>query len=1106
MAIKFPELEQIMLKSGFSKKLTADALEWLDISKERDMELFEKLTMQVNKPEEMIASAYRSAFRNDVIPHNSEELYRRIILMSYKLMDVNACWMLIPLNSQISDMDESAFCKLITDSFMEVYGDEAEARSLALRYAMYTSQFRIGHPDLPTESASYLKAAELTSDNIYTIKLMLCANALEYMSLSDESQNAVSMIKEIMNGDIKENDIYLLTALSSASFFDEELKEHFNKYVAEKANDIYDTISKYMKNRERTLDAFFSAEGTLTRDVLINMLRMRRHSEIPIRSAAKMQTEIFKSYMLDRSDLKDMVLMNNALKAVKPDESLNDDEIKKISREKTAEAVISDYKEKDKIKAYINGDISFDEVWPIVKSTKLGYHSYAECHYIGCLGEDDFITRCIAVLGGSVGRYSDHLKKIAGFDRDHIMGIVEKLLAVGVKIVYVLDIFSNIIEQFILYDGDREDFISSFASHVDDIAAVDITKCNASAKSIALSFFKNDENKYHKQIMSLAGDSSKAISEEVAEIVIKHPEWKNDVVKLLGSKRSSSRDSALTIIERQGTKVYIPELKKALSVEKTDKLKARIGSMLAVVSDEDSTVEKISAEEIVKEMTKGKKASKLDWLFKEPLFPVHKKDGTEADVNYIKALMLCFANSVGLKDPNADIIVAELVKKDVCRLANEVLIRWLNTPPEVKPQLLQDLEGTGYELPDSLFAQAKYKWVLYFASVYGGAEAMSVFDQLMDVWPLWQKGALAKEIPHAITLNGSSEYVMKVEYMSRKHRFNSIRKASADALLCASEKLGISKEEFADLLVPDLGFDENMCRTFDYESRRFKVYISPNLEPEIYCDGKKLKTMPKPAAGDNKQIADAAYKEFTAMKKMMKTVVAAQMVRLEDTMRTARTWTSQNWKKLFVVNPIMHRFAIGLIWGIYKDDKLEKSFRYLDDGSFTTVDDEEFIIPEDVKIGLVHPVELSDDELSAWKQQLKDYEIVQPFIQLRRSVYKPTEEEKNKDCIESFKGRVIKSKELASAMEKIGWRKGTVIDGPTICDFIREDIFARNNGIRATLEHSGIGVDVYRDEDADVTIEDLYFCKLPSCDRIKVNELSDRYFSEIIYQLNRVFP
>ena len=1110
LAIQFPNLEKSMLDSGFDKQTAETALAWLDSSKERDLALLQKLTIQKIKNEPKIIQDFDTAFKKDVVSHGSDELYRRVILMCYQLLDADASDLIRLLFLEIPGMKIESFTKLIDDAMQEVWGNEAQTRALALHYGVLSHRKGFHNANLPTEPVPYLEAAELTSDKCPFIKLMLCANALEYMplpegeTLSEEAQRAVSIIRHLMQSNIEKDHIHLLTALAPASCFDAQLKSHFMQYAAKKAIGICNHISLFLKSPERALDALFAVDGTFTQDILFEILRRRDCQELILQSAANMQTELFKAMMLQQH-VDEMAKMYNALKAVKPDEVMDDEDFRDLAMERTAGTVAAFYPEQDKIKAFLHGDIAFDEVYPIVKSTKLDYHSPAQSNYIEHFGEDDFITRCIVVLGGSVGTYSYHLDEIAGFGRHYITDIADRMLGVGLTIMQALDICGNMMDQYSPIPSDQERYIDSFSGHTDEIAAADITKCNATAKIIALTLFKNDENKYRPHILALAGDSAKAVSESIAEIAVRHPEWSDDIQNLLQSKKSSARDLALTIIERQGAKAYIPALKDALSAEKTDKLKARIGSMLAVVSGEDNTGETASAGDIVKEMTKGKKAARLDWLFQKPFTPVHKTDGTEADESWLKALMLCFANSVGLKDPSADVIAAALVPEDVCRLANEALERWLTTPPEVKSEWVEFFQRDGFAYANTLNAQAKYKWVLYFASVYGGKQAMDLLDELMAHWPLMQKGGLAKEIPHAILLNGSSEYIMKVEKMSRKHRFNSIRKASADALLCASEKLGISKEEFADLMVPDLDFDEQMCRIFDYGSRQFKVYISPKLEPEIYCDDKKLKSMPKPAAGDDKSKADAAYKEFTAMKKLMKTVVTAQRVRLENTMRTGRTWTSQNWNKLFVANPIMHRFAIGLIWGIYQDDKLETSFRYLDDGSFTTANDEAFTLPEHAQIGLVHPVELSDEALAAWKQQLKDYEILQPFVQLDRNVFKPTDEEQSGDCIERFKGQTIKSTELAGAMNKIGWSKGTAGDGAMIDDFLREDIFTRNSGIRAVLTHSGMSVEVFRSAEVDVTIDKLYFYRLPAGERMTVKELRDRYFSEILYQLSMVF-
>lgn len=1101
MSMNFPKLESAMIKSGFSKEITDTALEWLDIDKERDMALFERLPFQLKMLREIDLFDLKDALDQDVLPRNSEELIKRYLLMSYKLLDSNACYMMVALHINDHDLAQ----KLRKNAFTEVYGDEAQARLFSVEYA---NCIRVDSIESLKDTGVTLRAAELISDKLLKSKLLLCANALSFMSvpengkLTDEAKRAVDMIKDIMQSGIVGDDVYLLTALAAAAHFDKELRKPFEKYAAEKAKEISSTIDRYITIKAPAAETLFSVDGVLSEDMLdhINGFMSRGHSQMD--AARKMQPAFFEERYRTKNQLRYIARVKEDRK--NGNITMDDDEFKRLVQENITIALLACFKEhRDEIKAYITDEISFGELYPVIKSIKLhGFLMEKKFDYIKDFGCDDFIMRCVAVIGSCIGKYSDYLREITGFYTDHIPDLAKWFRSNATDIVSVLDICGNIAENSFNCEYVIKLFADRLPDRADDIAAADICKCGMIAKKLALMILGRDENRYRKTIMSLSGDTAKAIRDMVADTAIKHPDWSDDVKALLASKKSSARDFALTVIERQGAKAYVDALKKALSAEKTDKLKARIGSVLATVSGVDIAEEKASAVDIVKEMTKGKKTSKLDWLFKEPFSPVHKKDGTVADESYLKALMLCFANSVGLKDPNADIIVSELEAGDVCDLANEVLNRWLTTPPEVKSEWMQFFEE--YSGSNTLGAQAKYKWVLYMASVYGGKKALAVFDDLMSSWPLYQKGALAKEIPHAIVLNGSSSYIMMVEKMSRKHRFNSIRKASADALLCASEKLGISKEEFADKMIPDLDFDENMCRTFDYGSRQFKVYISPKLEPEIYCGDKKLKSMPKPGADEGSK-AEAAYKEFTAMKKLMKTIVAAQLVRLENTMRTARSWTSENWKKLFVANPIMHRFAIGLIWGIYKDNKLEKSFRYLDDGSFTTVDEEEFTIPENAQIGLVHPVELPEKELSAWKQQIKDYEIVQPFAQLDRDMFRPTDEEKGKDCIERFKGKVVKSIGLASAMNKIGWSKGAAGDGAMIDDFFCEDVFSRNEGIKASLRHSGMSVEIYRSEEVDVTVEELYFYKLPDGGRMTVGELRDRYFSEIMYQLSKVF-
>ncbi len=357
--------------------------------------------------------------------------------------------------------------------------------------------------------------------------------------------------------------------------------------------------------------------------------------------------------------------------------------------------------------------------------------------------------------------------------------------------------------------------------------------------------------------------------------------------------------------------------------------------------------------------------------------------------------------------------------------------------------------------------------------------------------------------------------------IARKFKFKQVRAAAGAALEFAASELGITREELADRIVPDLGFDEKMERRFDYGARAFLVTITPALEIEVFeakeapekgmqVRGKKLKNLPAPGAKDDAEIAKAAYEEFKQLKKQMKATITSQRARLEMALSTSREWSVSAWEQLFVKNPLMHQFAMGLIWGIYKKGKLVQSFRYMEDGSFNTADEDEYKLPEDGKIGLVHPVELTREEKETWEGQLEDYEITQPFEQLKRSVYTVTEEEKEARKLMRFNGRTLNDLSLSSRLTGLGWYRGSVQDGGGFYTYYREDA---ELGLGVELYFSGSYVGGSNEE---ITVYDARFYRAGTvrrgsyvydeADEDKAYLMKDipvRYFSEVVWQITK---
>lgn len=416
-------------------------------------------------------------------------------------------------------------------------------------------------------------------------------------------------------------------------------------------------------------------------------------------------------------------------------------------------------------------------------------------------------------------------------------------------------------------------------------------------------------------------------------------------------------------------------------------------------------------------------------------------------------------------------------------------------------------------------AEAKKKWVLYASSIHGGIEIVANFQHYINEWPKASRGAIAAEAVKALALNTSPSALLVVDSISRKFKFRQVKNAAGEALEFAAKQLGITKEELADKIVPDLGFNENMERIFDYGERQFKVYINQALEIEVY-DGnnKKLKNLPAPGKKDDEAKAAEAYAEFKMMKKQMKTTVATQKMRLELALSSERKWKCDDWKKLFIQNPIMHQFAISLIWGIYKEGKLTDTFRYMEDGTFNTAEEEEYRLEEDCFIGLVHPIELTSEQRKEWQEQLEDYEITQSIEQLERKVYELTKEELTAKYLERFGGKVVNDLSLNGKLSAIGWYRGSVLDAGGFYEYYREDPTV---GLGVELHFSGAYVG---GENEDVTVYHAIFYKI-KCgndnnawavergsyvyDKIKEQaivslvDVPKRYFSEIVYQLEK---
>lgn len=610
---------------------------------------------------------------------------------------------------------------------------------------------------------------------------------------------------------------------------------------------------------------------------------------------------------------------------------------------------------------------------------------------------------------------------------------------------------------------------------------------------------------YRHELLSCASESTKQARAFLLHIYTKHHEWEEDILNMLKSPRGAEREMAVEVLQKWGIQQYTEPLLLALQAEKTKKIRTLLQSVLAVEENtEDKDAAPTTITDRIKEILTGNWKRKLAWLNLETVQKVHKKDNSEASEEYLGALLISYADmKIPGVNKDAQELAAELCENELSSYIKELYNQWLS-------------DG----------AQAKRKWILYAAAIHGGESIVPVLYTQIQEWPKNSRGAMAAEAVKALALNGTSTALVLVDQISRKFKFRQVKEAAAKALDYAAEQLGISREELEDRIVPTLGFNENMERIFDYGKRQFKVVLTQEFSLEAYdANNKLLKNLPAPGKTDDPILSKEAYDAWKLLKKQLKTVIANQKTRLEQALSTKRRWEVGKWQELFVKNPIMRQFAIGLIWGVYEKPDIEPSdnststevgltwgvheqqkiiatFRYMEDGTFNTADEEEYVLQPTGTIGLVHPLDLSTEQLDVWREQLSDYEIVQPILQIGRPVFRVSKEEEEKTELTRFGGIMLNGLSLASKLVEMGWYKGEVLDGGGYDTFYRYD---QNKGVE--LSFSGCYI---AGENTEVIVYEAYFyCpgvletvgyqRQPV--RYKLAQVDPYYFSEVVLQI-----
>ncbi len=330
------------------------------------------------------------------------------------------------------------------------------------------------------------------------------------------------------------------------------------------------------------------------------------------------------------------------------------------------------------------------------------------------------------------------------------------------------------------------------------------------------------------------------------------------------------------------------------------------------------------------------------------------------------------------------------------------------------------------------------RWALDTQALIGDDETARRLGPMIRSWPGHGEHTRAARGLDVLTAIGTDVALMHIQGVAEKASRHSTRRLAKGRLETLARDTGLTLEQLADRLVPDLGLDADGSLGLDFGSRRFVVGFDEHLRPFVTdAAGVRRAALPRPGVKDDPVRAPAAYQRFLGLKKDVRTVAADQIRRLERAMADQRRWSSAEFHRYLVGHPLLWHVARRLLWvtsGGPDDGKA--CFRVAEDRTYADVDDQPIAVTATATVWLAHPLRLGD-RLEAWAGVFADYEILQPFAQLGRDVHVLTDAERTAQSLDRQAGRTVHVGRLLELVRR-GWRMGEVGDGGMQCTLERD--------------------------------------------------------------------
>ena len=344
----------------------------------------------------------------------------------------------------------------------------------------------------------------------------------------------------------------------------------------------------------------------------------------------------------------------------------------------------------------------------------------------------------------------------------------------------------------------------------------------------------------------------------------------------------------------------------------------------------------------------------------------------------------------------------------------------------------------------------------------------------------------------SIAINGKTSALKMINKFALNSNNREIKNNIKEILAYAAEILNTNIDNIFERLFPNFGFNIEGKKIIDYGNRSFQLQLLSDSYLEIFDiqNSSIIKEFPET---ENDEELKKVKEDFLYTQKTLKEIINYEKIKLTKALINGRKWDYKTFFEVFINNPIMRYFTLSFVWGVYDENNvLIDSFRYMEDGSFVTIDDELYELPENCYIGIYHIIDDDIETFYKWKEQFELYDIEQPINQFMNELITLKEENVQYDSIIIFEGMKIDSSYINQLCRELDIRDTYFNDNASYMIF--DDVLKIVCKINAYA---------YGEE---IVLGSIEFYELERDERLgkKINpfEISQKFFSSILYYLS----